>query len=81
MPLPPDVIVIQETVGIAVQLAQAAALETVKLLIPPLLFGLALYDESEVAHETPSCVTVKVAPPVIVIVAVREVVPVLAETE
>lgn len=73
--------VIQETVGIADQPGHAAFLETVKLLEPPKLLTVALAGFRVVLHETPSCVTVKVAPPETEIVPVRELVPVFSLTE
>jgi hypothetical protein len=65
---------------IAVQLAHPAGLVTLKLKPPPPLPGDAPLGLSDELHETPSCVTVKVEPPVTVIVAVREVVFGLAAT-
>ena len=81
MPLPdaPALIVIHAALLDAVQLQPAPA---VTVMVPVAAAAVVRFDEpGEIVdvHVVPACVTVKVCPP-IVIVPVRDVVPVLAMT-
>lgn len=82
VPLPPEVTVIHETVGIAVQLGQAAALVTEKLPFPAALATDVLLWLRYELQETGSCVTVNGdAAPETEIVPTRWLVPVFSATE
>ena len=78
LPLPPEVIVIQGALLVAVQ-AQPAAVVTPTLPVPPLPGTDALVGEM-LNEQAAAWVTVKVLPAT-VIVPVRGVVPVLGATE
>ena len=78
MPVAPEVIVIHASLLVAVQPHPVGAL-TVTMPEAPDVAAVVELGESVETHGTPTCVTVKVCPP-IVIVPVREVEPALAAT-
>ena len=80
MPLPPEVTVIHVSLLTTVQVQLLDDAVTLTLPVPPLELKDLLVGEMEYVQEIPSCVTVKVCP-AIVIVPVRGLVPVLADTE
>ena len=80
MPLLPEVTVIHSALLTAVQLQLLDVVVTPTLPVPPLEVKDLLVGEMVYVQEIPSCVTVK-ACPAMVIVPVRGLVPVLADTE
>ena len=79
MPLAPAPIVIHASLLVAVQLQPALAVTVIEPLAASDDGRLFEVGEIVNVHETPACVTVNVCPP-IVIVPVRDVVPVCAAT-